>query len=78
MTGDVTAITTVLSHIIYSMDYKVVTADIASWNLKQGIYLEMIYLVDTLEEINKPLTSKREKIQMGMILKFSIILRLGV
>lgn len=65
--GDGTTTATVLARAIYSEGCKAVAAGMNPMDLRRGIQLAVSSVVDTLESISKPITSKEEVSQVGSI-----------
>jgi len=65
--GDGTTTATVLGRAIYSEGCKAVAAGLNPLDLRRGIQLAVNKVVDTLEEISRPITSKEEISQVGTI-----------
>jgi len=65
--GDGTTTATVLARAIYSEGCKAVAAGMNPLDLKRGIDLAVGSVVDTLNEISRPITSKEEISQVGTI-----------
>eukprot|EP00551_Chaetoceros_affinis_P011523 CAMPEP_0203684870 /NCGR_PEP_ID=MMETSP0090-20130426/48256_1 /ASSEMBLY_ACC=CAM_ASM_001088 /TAXON_ID=426623 /ORGANISM="Chaetoceros affinis, Strain CCMP159" /LENGTH=574 /DNA_ID=CAMNT_0050554051 /DNA_START=143 /DNA_END=1867 /DNA_ORIENTATION=- len=65
--GDGTTTATVLARAIYNEGCKAVAAGMNPLDLRRGIQAAVTCVVDTLEEISKPITSKEEIKQVGTI-----------
>lgn len=65
--GDGTTTATVLARSIYSEGCKAVAAGMNPLDLKRGIQLAVDVVVDTLEKISRPISSKEEVGQVGTI-----------
>uniref|UniRef100_A0A7S0CA82 Uncharacterized protein n=1 Tax=Proboscia inermis TaxID=420281 RepID=A0A7S0CA82_9STRA len=65
--GDGTTTATVLARAIYGEGCKAVAAGMDPQDLKRGIDLAVAHVVETLEKISKPITSKEEISQVGTI-----------
>lgn len=65
--GDGTTTATVLARSVYSEGCKAVAAGMNPLDLKRGIQLAVDHVVDTLETISRPISSKEEVGQVGTI-----------
>mmetsp|Transcript_12009 Transcript_12009/g.13434 ORF Transcript_12009/g.13434 Transcript_12009/m.13434 type:complete len:576 (-) Transcript_12009:177-1904(-) len=65
--GDGTTTATVLARSIYSEGCKAVAAGMNPTDLRRGIQLAVNHIVESLESITKPITSKEEIMQVGTI-----------
>lgn len=65
--GDGTTTATVLARAIYSEGCKAVAAGMNPLDLRRGIQLAVNAVVECLEEVSKPITSKEEVMQVGTI-----------
>lgn len=65
--GDGTTTATVLARAIYSEGCKAVAAGMNPLDLRRGIQLAVNAVVETLEKISRPITSKEEISQVGTI-----------
>jgi chaperonin GroEL len=65
--GDGTTTATVLARAIYSEGCKAVAAGMNPLDLRRGIQLAVTSVVENLEKISKPITSKEEVMQVGTI-----------
>ncbi len=65
--GDGTTTATILARAIYSEGCKAVAAGMNPLDLRRGIQLAVSVVVDTLEKISRPITSKEEISQVGTI-----------
>jgi len=65
--GDGTTTATILARAIYSEGCKAVAAGMNPLDLRRGIQQAVTVVVDTLEEISKPITSREEVSQVGTI-----------
>jgi chaperonin GroEL len=65
--GDGTTTATVLARAIYSEGCKAVAAGLNPLDLRRGIQLAVSKVIETLDEISKPITSKEEISQVGTI-----------
>merc|ERR1719203_829305 len=65
--GDGTTTATVLARAIYREGCKAVAAGMNPLDVRRGIQLAVSSVVDTLEEISRPITSKDEVNQVGTI-----------
>lgn len=65
--GDGTTTATVLARSIYSEGCKAVAAGLNPLDLRRGIQLAVNNVVETLEEISRPISSKEEISQVGTI-----------
>mmetsp|Transcript_4526 Transcript_4526/g.7577 ORF Transcript_4526/g.7577 Transcript_4526/m.7577 type:complete len:576 (+) Transcript_4526:87-1814(+) len=65
--GDGTTTATVLARAIYSEGCKAVAAGMNPMDLRRGIQLAVTSVVNTLEDISRPITSKEEISQVGTI-----------
>jgi len=65
--GDGTTTATVLARSIYSEGCKAVAAGMNPLDLKRGIQLAVDVVIDTLESISRPISSKEEVCQVGTI-----------
>eukprot|EP00540_Astrosyne_radiata_P000667 CAMPEP_0116832378 /NCGR_PEP_ID=MMETSP0418-20121206/5860_1 /TAXON_ID=1158023 /ORGANISM="Astrosyne radiata, Strain 13vi08-1A" /LENGTH=558 /DNA_ID=CAMNT_0004461735 /DNA_START=91 /DNA_END=1767 /DNA_ORIENTATION=+ len=65
--GDGTTTATILARAIYSEGCKAVAAGLNPLDLRRGIQLAVNSVVDTLESISRPITSKEEICQVGTI-----------
>ena len=65
--GDGTTTATVLARAIYAEGCKAVAAGLNPQDLRRGIQMAVDSVVDTLEEISRPITSKEEIAQVGTI-----------
>lgn len=65
--GDGTTTATVLARAIYSEGCKAVAAGMNPLDLRRGIQLAVNSVVENLEKISKPITSKEEVMQVGTI-----------
>ena len=69
--GDGTTTATVLARAIYSEGCKAVAAGLNPQDLRRGINLAVDSVVQTLTDISRPITSKEEIAQVGMLSKNS-------
>merc|ERR1719223_2261462 len=65
--GDGTTTATVLARSIYSEGCKAVAAGLNPQDLRRGIQLAVDSVVETLNEISRPISSKEEVMQVGTI-----------
>jgi chaperonin GroEL len=65
--GDGTTTATVLARAIYNEGCKAVAAGMNPLDLRRGIQSAVNHVVQTLEDISKPITSKEEVMQVGTI-----------
>merc|ERR1719276_426463 len=65
--GDGTTTATVLARAIYAEGCKAVAAGMNPLDLRRGIQLAVTSVVENLEKISKPITSKEEVMQVGTI-----------